>query len=256
MRYPSVGIRGSLAVAVLACLAAPLGARYEVQPTPPILIESLAGRDSFDLYCSSCHGRTGRGDGPVGPALTTLPTDLTRLAQRNAGVFPAESVRAFVIGVGRPIVAHGTSDMPVWGPLFRFFESDVRVRERVANVVAYIETLQQKPGSGDPGAQLFRTYCASCHGVNGRGGGPVTGQLRKIPPDLTKYTARNGGVFPSERVRQIVDGRGVAAHGDREMPVWGDAFQSTHGGLTPEAARNRIDAIVRYLEAIQERAAH
>lgn len=255
MRYPTGRIRRVLAVAVLACVAAPLGATDEGQ-TPPILIESLAGRDSFELYCSPCHGRTGRGDGPVGPALTTLPTDLTRLTQRNAGVFPAESVRAFVIGVGRPIAAHGTSDMPVWGPLFRYFESDIRVRERVANVVTYIESLQQKPGgSGDAGAQLFRTYCASCHGVSGRGGGPVTGQLRKTPPDLTKYTARNGGIFPGERVRQIIDGRGVPAHGDREMPVWGDAFQSTHGGLTPEAARDRIDAIVRYLEAIQERVA-
>jgi mono/diheme cytochrome c family protein len=249
-------IRGILAGGVLACMVAtPLGAQSESQ-TPPILIESLTGRDSFELYCSACHGKTGRGDGPVAPALRSKPTDLTRLAQRNAGVFPADGVRALVIGVGRPITAHGTTDMPVWGPLFRAFESDVRVRVRIANVVTYLETLQQKPGgSTDAGAQLFRTYCAACHGVNGRGAGPAAEQLRKTPPDLTKYTARNGGVFPSERLRQIIDGRGVAAHGDREMPVWGDAFQSTKGGLTPEAARARIDAIVRHVEAIQERAA-
>ena len=256
MRYPTGTVRGILAAGVLAvAVATPLGAQSESQ-TPPILIESLTGRDSFELYCSPCHGKTGRGDGPVAPALRAKPTDLTRLSQRNGGVFPADGVRAIVTGVGRPMAAHGTSDMPVWGPLFRAFESDVRVRVRIANIVDYIESLQQKPGgSTDPGPQLFRTYCASCHGVNGRGAGPAAEQLRKTPPDLTKYTARNGGVFPSERLRQVIDGRGAAAHGDREMPVWGDAFQSTRGGVTPEAARARIDAIVRYLDGIQEKAA-
>jgi mono/diheme cytochrome c family protein len=125
-----------------------------------------------------------------------------------------------------------------------------------------IDSLQQKPGaskaagSSDQGAQLFRTYCAACHGANGRGAGPASEQFRKIPPDLTKYTVNNGGVFPSERVRRIIDGTGVAAHGDRDMPVWGDAFQGGREGLTAEAAKARIDLIVRFLESIQARAAH
>ena len=106
----------------------------------------------------------------------------------------------------------------------------------------------------DPGAQLYKTYCASCHGLTGRGDGPVAESFRKPVPDLTGYTERNDGVFPSERVRQIVDGRGIAAHGTREMPVWGDAFRSERGGLSAEAVKARIDAIVRYLEAIQQRA--
>ena len=105
-----------------------------------------------------------------------------------------------------------------------------------------------------PGAQLFRTYCASCHGLSARGDGPVAEAFRKPVPDLTQYTARNDGVFPSERVRQIIDGRGIAAHGNREMPVWGEAFRSERGGLSAEAVKARIDAIVRYLEAIQQRA--
>ena len=254
MKYPTGTILGVLAV--LASAGAPdLGAQSKSQ-APSILIASLDGRDSFDLYCSPCHGKAGRGDGPVAPALKSQPADLTRLTQDSGGAFPADGVRALVIGVGRPIAAHGTTDMPVWGPLFRAFESDVRVRVRIANIVTYVESLQQKPAaSTDSGAQLFRTYCASCHGVNGRGAGPVAGQLRKPPPDLTKYTKQNGGIFPSERVRQIIDGRGVATHGDREMPVWGDAFQSTRGGLTPEAAMARIEAIVRFLDGIQERVA-
>lgn len=120
-----------------------------------------------------------------------------------------------------------------------------------------IESLQQKPGgSTDRGAQLFKTYCAACHGANGRGAGPASEQFRRIPPDLTKYTVNNGGVFPSERVRRIIDGTGVAAHGDRDMPVWGDAFQGGREGLTAEAAQARIDLIVQFLESIQARAAH
>jgi mono/diheme cytochrome c family protein len=244
----------SALVSILVCVASPtLDGQRQTRP-PQILIESLAGLDSFGLYCSPCHGRTGHGDGPVAPALKIKPADLSRLAQRNAGVFPTELVRATVTGTGRPLSAHGTTDMPIWGPLFGAFESDVRVRERIANIVTYVESLQQPTaGSNDSGAQVFKTYCASCHGMNGRGDGPVAEQLRKAPPDLTRYTERNGGVFPNERLRQIIDGTGVGAHGDREMPVWGDAFRTARGGLTPDAVKARIDAIVRYLGTIQQR---
>jgi mono/diheme cytochrome c family protein len=99
---------------------------------------------------------------------------------------------------------------------------------------------------------LFRTHCSSCHGSTAIGNGPLADQLRNAPPDLTKFTARNGGVFPRERVYRIVDGREVPSHGDRDMPVWGDVFKT--GGSAAEV-KARIEAIVRYLEAIQQRAA-
>jgi mono/diheme cytochrome c family protein len=247
-------VRTVLAGPLLACVIVATPAARQTGDAPRILVASLSGRDTFELYCSPCHGRMGGGDGPVGPALKARPTDLTRLAQQNAGAFPAERVRASVTGTGRLVPAHGTAEMPVWGPLFGAFESDVRVRERIANVVTYIEGLQQ-PSSGaqDRGAQLFKTYCATCHGVTGSGDGVIAEYLRKPPPDLTKYTARNGGVFPSERLRQIIDGTGVGAHGDRDMPIWGDAFRA-RDGLTPDAVKQRIDAIVRYLGSIQQRA--
>lgn len=119
------------------------------------------------------------------------------------------------------------------------------------------QTGRNTPASAanESGPQLFRTYCASCHGVTGHGDGPIAGEFRKIPPDLTKYSARNGGVFPSERLREIIDGRGVPAHGNREMPVWGDAFRTGRDRLSTEEVRARIDAIVAYLKAIQERRA-
>jgi mono/diheme cytochrome c family protein len=107
----------------------------------------------------------------------------------------------------------------------------------------------------DLGGRLFRLHCASCHGATARGNGPLADSLRRQPPDLTRYTARNGGVFPSERLLQIIDGRHVPSHGDREMPVWGDAFRSARDGVDAGNAKARIDAIVRYLAGIQQRAA-
>jgi len=231
--------------------AAPISAA--APQAPPVLIESLAGRDSFALYCAPCHGAAGRGDGPVASALRARPADLTTLAQRNDGAFPRDRVRDFVTGTGRQLAAHGTTEMPVWGPMFRAFESDARARERIENLLSYIESFQAATtGVNDAGSQLFRTYCASCHGVSGRGNGPLADQLRRTPPDLTQFTRRNGGLFPSERVYRIVDGRDVASHGDREMPVWGDIFKA---GASAAAVKARIDAIVRYLAGIQERPA-
>jgi mono/diheme cytochrome c family protein len=113
---------------------------------PPLVLESVAGRDNFERYCASCHGRDGRGDGPIAPALKTRPADLTVLAQRNGGLFPRARVAAFVSGTGRDVKAHGPSDMPVWGPIFGGLDpSDVRVKQRIDNVVAYIESLQVPP---------------------------------------------------------------------------------------------------------------
>ena len=78
--------------------------------------------------------------------------------------------------------------------------------------------------------------------------------MRHMPPDLTAFAARNGGVFPSERVYRIIEGRDVSSHGNREMPVWGDAFTRTNGSQGGLSVKERIDAIVRYLEGIQRRA--
>ena len=227
------------------------------QQTPSVLIESLAGRDNFERYCASCHGVDARGEGPVAPALRVAPADLTALARKNGGTFPRERVLAFISGTGPAVVsAHGSADMPVWGPIFKALDpSDVRVRLRLDNVVRHVESLQApSTAANDPGNQLFRTHCATCHGPDGRGNGPMADQLVRKPPDLTQYTARNGGVFPSERLRSIIDGRGVPAHGGLEMPVWGNVFKRD-AGSTEESVKARIDAIVRYLAGIQARGA-
>jgi mono/diheme cytochrome c family protein len=101
------------------------------------------------------------------------------------------------------------------------------------------------------GADLFKTHCATCHGAEGRGNGPLAGALRQPPSNLTQLSKRNGGTFPDVRVRRLIDGRDVESHGDRDMPVWGDAFRSTVEGRSADMAAARIDALVRYLASIQ-----
>jgi len=245
------GIAGAIVV-----LAATAGAQAPRTGLPPLVPESLIGSVSFDLYCASCHGRSGRGDGPTAPALKTKPADLTALARSNRGVFPRERVMAFIEGSERA-ASHGSPEMPVWGPTLRALDaSDARVTVRLQNLVAFVESIQQVPvaaavAPAADGAALFRSYCANCHGAEGRGDGAMAGQLRRQPPNLTTCAMRNGGVFPAERVRQVVDGTGIAAHGDRDMPVWGAVFKRSTSGDTAA----RIDAIVRFLEGLQQRPA-
>jgi mono/diheme cytochrome c family protein len=112
----------------------------------PQAIKSLDGRDLFVVYCASCHGRTGVGDGPVVPALKVPPPDLTTLAKRNGGVFPGAHVGVLLSGPRRAALpAHGSDDMPVWGPIFRALDpSDAQAAMRVANLVLYLESIQVK----------------------------------------------------------------------------------------------------------------
>jgi mono/diheme cytochrome c family protein len=105
----------------------------------------MAGRDIFRYYCATCHGRDGRGNGPVAAELKAKPANLTGLAAENAGRFPLERVKAFVTH-GRPgAPAHGSSEMPVWGPIFQSLDpSDAIAQARIESVVAYINSIQRK----------------------------------------------------------------------------------------------------------------
>jgi mono/diheme cytochrome c family protein len=106
---------------------------------------------------------------------------------------------------------------------------------------------------GYDGQDQFATYCASCHGTGARGDGVVGALLSKRPPDLTLLAARNKGVFDREMVYRIIDGRQpVAGHGGADMPVWGDAFSRSAEGSSPAAIKDRISAIVNWLERIQQ----
>ncbi len=134
-----------LLAAVAGGAAAMPTAQHSTEDKPfSLLSPSLYGVDNFHDYCSPCHGRDGTGHGPVSAALKTPPADLTRLAQKNGGVFPRARVRDYITNGSPNIPAHGTSMMPVWGPTFRALDSNDRsVSIRIANVVEYLATIQK-----------------------------------------------------------------------------------------------------------------
>jgi len=104
----------------------------------------------------------------------------------------------------------------------------------------------------ESGQALFRSYCASCHGTEAKGDGPIAASLRVVPADLTTLARRNHGRFDAEKVRKAIDGRAVVkTHGDSDMPVWGDAFKRAGEGYSEEKVKARIDALVEYLRTLQ-----
>jgi mono/diheme cytochrome c family protein len=108
--------------------------------------------------------------------------------------------------------------------------------------------------SAASGSGLYVNYCASCHGPSAKGNGEMAAALKKKPADLTTIAQRNGGKFSADIVFRTVDGRNpVLGHGGPAMPVWGNAFLRVDGGATPEVVRARIEALVNYLQSIQQK---
>jgi mono/diheme cytochrome c family protein len=120
----------------------PAKAKQNKPPQP--LIASLKGPDLFREYCATCHGEDGRGNGPVAPALSTKPSDLTTISRRNGGVFPSQHIRTIISG-DKLVLAHGSREMPIWGPIFHQVEWDQDYGDiRLQNVTKYLESIQQK----------------------------------------------------------------------------------------------------------------
>ena len=115
--------------------------------------------------------------------------------------------------------------------------------------------------SSDPGKSEFQSSCATCHGIDGQGNGPLSSQLKVPPTDLTVLTKKNNGVFPFEAVYAIIDGRKeVAAHGTRDMPIWGNRYGPNVAqtflvpGFDPKTMiRMRILEVMDYLNRIQKK---
>jgi mono/diheme cytochrome c family protein len=105
------------------------------------------------------------------------------------------------------------------------------------------------------GHELYLTYCVSCHGADGNGG-PIAPYLSPPPRDLREIALRQGGVFPRAMVEGWIDGReAVAAHGPREMPVWGSSFREEMelDENTETNIHERVALLVEYLDSIQGR---
>jgi mono/diheme cytochrome c family protein len=148
------------------------------------------------------------------------------------------------------------ANMPRWTRIVAvILMTMVTVAANPASGAAQASSQASSPPAPD-GASLYKSYCASCHGRTGRGDGPVAALLKVPPTDLRQLASRGNGIFPAGEVARIIDGRqGVRAHGDSEMPVWGDGFARSPSPRDEAVIRARIDALVKYLASIQERRA-
>jgi hypothetical protein len=99
-------------------------------------------------------------------------------------------------------------------------------------------------------AEMYRTYCAACHGIDGKGIGPAAAALQKTPPDLTQIAQRNKGEFPAFRITHIIDGYEIEyVHGSRDVPIWGDCFRDKKRDETILALREHN--LTEYIRSIQ-----
>ena len=136
--------RITLTAFALAVTVASSGFAQTIKTVPPNPTSPTSGKEMFNEYCAVCHGPDAKGGGPAAPALKKAPADLTQLTAHNKGKFPDARVAGYIEGDDK-LDAHGTRDMPMWGGVFKSMAggSDI-TRMRVANLTAYIKTLQAK----------------------------------------------------------------------------------------------------------------
>lgn len=107
--------------------------------------------------------------------------------------------------------------------------------------------------SSSSGKDMYIAYCASCHGQDATGNGPAAPALKRRPTDLTILAVKNGGRFPDAHIAEIIKGDSLtAAHGNKEMPVWGPVFL-TLGRHDPAQEQMRVHNLTTYLESIQQK---
>jgi mono/diheme cytochrome c family protein len=131
----------AIVVALIAALMVPANARAADDEVPPAVVED--GHHTYLNLCASCHGKSGKGDGPMVPELVNKPIDLTQIARKNNGKFPFWHVFQTIDGRRIPR-AHGGADMPVWGSRSEMFYGQIPTREWMLAVTFYLESIQQK----------------------------------------------------------------------------------------------------------------
>ncbi|MGB9197314.1 MAG: hypothetical protein WCB53_10380 [Terriglobales bacterium] len=117
----------------------------EIKHVPVKQTSPASGVGMYKSYCAVCNGTDGKGNGPAASALKVPPTDLTALAERNGGKYPALKVAAIIRGE-ETLPAHGSKDMPIWGNLFWSMSGghEAEVQQRITNLNQYIGSLQKK----------------------------------------------------------------------------------------------------------------
>jgi mono/diheme cytochrome c family protein len=115
-------------------------------------------------------------------------------------------------------------------------------------VIKHVPVRVTSPVSGK---DMYTAYCAVCHGTDGKGGGPAASALRVPPTDLSMLGKNNGGKYPALRVESSIRGEAsVAAHGSKEMPVWGTLFWNMSSGHEGEV-QQRVANLTKYIESLQ-----
>lgn len=145
MKFISVAAILVMISALAVAQQAPAQTSAQVRHVPITNAPSNSGKEMFRSYCAVCHGTDGKGNGPAASAMKTPPTDLTALAKKEGGKYPAAHVATVIRGQANTS-SHGSEDMPVWGPLFSSISQghDSQVQQRVANLVDYVGGLQAK----------------------------------------------------------------------------------------------------------------
>jgi mono/diheme cytochrome c family protein len=113
-----------------------------------------------------------------------------------------------------------------------------------------IKKVNAQPTTTLNGVDLFKEYCAVCHGADAKGAGPAADALKKRPADLTQLSRKNGGTFPELHVMNYIKGQDtVASHGSRDMPIWGNIFSQ----MSPnqDLVQVRVYALLKYVEQMQ-----
>ncbi len=110
-----------------------------------------------------------------------------------------------------------------------------------------------KPTSAASGQEMYKGYCAVCHGTIGKGDGPAASALKVPPPDLSTLAAKNGGKYPALKVSAVIRGENIpAAHGSKDMPMWGNLFWQMSGGHASEV-QQRVSNLNKYIESLQQK---
>lgn len=142
--------RNSIMLSMLLLATVSFAVPHQKEDKKPSHLPSsdpVSGQGMYRMYCAVCHGKDGRGDGPAAIELKTPPPDLTNLSNRHGGKFP-EAYVADVLRTGVKTPAHGTPDMPTWGPLFGTVggTDQALVNIRITNLVNYLKSIQVKNG--------------------------------------------------------------------------------------------------------------
>jgi hypothetical protein len=195
----------------------------------------MDGHFLFDTYCAPCHGTDGRGNGAVALALKTSPPDLSTLTANHGGTFPRLRVEQFVTdGTGGLGSAHGVRRMPTWGPMFwTLAPSDARTKDRIASVVAYVETIQSEVRIAD-GPLVHHRITANVFHMGAlwmqvapdtvfhkwlSGGAGKRATLALIADTPAPMDSRNTRVLTGALVHCTAPGKGFTAHAGMNVSV-------------------------------------